>query len=45
MPKPVVLPPPKWALNPNTRVKTGVLLHILVSFSQISALGSIAFSV
>ena len=32
MPKPFVLPPPKWVLNPNTRVPSGMVLYILASF-------------
>ena len=32
MPKPVVLPPPKWVLNPNTKMTSGVVG--LVHFGQ-----------
>ena len=35
MPKPVVLPPSKWVLSPNTKMTSGVVLYILASFSQI----------
>ena len=43
MPKPVVLPPPTQVLKPNTETTAGVVLHILASFSWISALGAAAF--
>lgn len=36
MTKPVVLPPPKWVLNANTKMPSGVVLYILGSFPQIS---------
>lgn len=43
MSKPVVLPPPKWILTPNIKMKSGVVLYILASLSQISVLGTVAF--
>nr|KAF6427872.1 hypothetical protein HJG63_008356 [Rousettus aegyptiacus] len=39
----VVLPPPKWIQNPNTRITSGVVSYVLASFSQISVLGTVAF--
>lgn len=43
MPNSVVLPPPKWVLNPDTKMTSVVVLYILSSFSQISVLGTVAF--
>lgn len=43
MSNPVVLPPPKRVLNPNTKVTSGVALYLLVSFSRVSVLGTVAF--
>ena len=36
---PVVLPPPKWVLNPSTKMTFGRVFHILASFSWTSVLG------
>lgn len=43
MPKPVVLPPPKWGLNVNTKTTSGVVFYILASLSQISVFSAAAF--
>jgi hypothetical protein len=43
MSKLVVLPPPKWVLNPDTKMMFSVILYTLAIFSQVSALGTVAF--
>ena len=42
-PKSTVLPPPRRVLNPNTQMTSGVVLHILARFPQISVSGTVAF--
>lgn len=41
--KVTVLPPPKWVLNSNTKMLTGVVLYIVAIFSCISVFGTVVF--
>ena len=41
---PVVLPPPKFVLNPNANTRSAVHLYIFASFSRISVFATVAWN-